>query len=264
MKLYPSRLRGEITIQPSKSYLHRMIIMSALSGKRVEINNVNYSQDVLATLLALKAMGLCDYEKKESSVIIKKGRKNPSKVIDCNESGSTLRFLIALGLAMDKELTFIGRGRLMERPLNVYESLCKEKGWDFALNDKVLKIKGSLKAGDYIIRGDVSSQFISGLMMALSKIQGNSTITVTGKMESVGYIDITLEVLRLFGVKAGRNDNIISITGGIAPPKTVTVQGDWSHGANYACIGGKNGGLVLKGLESSSAQRDSSIIDILR
>lgn len=264
MKILPGTLNGEIVIQPSKSYLHRMIIMAALSEKAVDIENVNYSDDVLATLNALSTMGLCTYEKGERSVTIKSGDGILKGEVECNESGSTLRFLIALGLTMNKEIIFTGKGRLMERPLNIYEDLCKEKDWIFEKEGCRLKIKGNMTSGHYSLAGNVSSQFISGLMMALGTYTNESVIEITGKVESIGYIDITAEVMKKFGVSVERCGNVIKIYGGITPPKKVYVEGDWSHAANYLCVGAAIGGLTLKGLNTASAQKDSSILALLK
>lgn len=264
MKIMPSKLSGEIRIQPSKSYLHRMIIMAALSKRKVEIHNVNYSDDINATLSALKTMGLADYICKDNSVVISKGDGEIKGIVDCNESGSTLRFLIALGLTMDKDIVFTGRGRLMERPQEVYKDLCQSRGYTFENTGDYLKVKGNLKAGSFSIQGDVSSQFISGLMMALSAYDGESEIVVTGKAESVGYIDITIEVMNMFGVMAKRDRNRIYVNGSIAAPSEVTAQGDWSHAANYACACAKSGGLVLRGLVLNSPQKDCTVVDILK
>lgn len=264
MKINPERLEGTIYLQPSKSYLHRIIIMSALSKRTVRIDNVNYSEDIKATLGALNTMGIAKYERNKSSLLISPGDGKIKGEIDCGESGSTLRFLIALGLTMDRELVFTGHGRLMERPQNVYSELCASLGFLFKQQGDKLKIRGNLEAGEYSLPGNVSSQFISGLLMALSKIDGKSSLNITGKLESSGYVDITCDVLKTFGIYVDRAENKVSVKGGISAPDTIRAQGDWSHAANFACMAAKSGGITLKGLDVKSLQKDRQVIDILK
>lgn len=263
MRIIPNKLNGEILIQPSKSYLHRMLIMAGLSGETVTVRNVNRSDDVLATLNALLMMGIAGYEFSDNSVTISKGDGIIKGKVDCNESGSTLRFLIGVALSMGKEITFVGRGRLLERPQSVYEDLCAENGFAFAHNSSSITVNGKLESGVYRLAGDVSSQFITGLLMGLSCIRGQSAIEIIGNMESVGYIDITIEVMRTFGVNVHRYGNTISICGGIFAPKEVFAQSDWSHGANFAVMGALCGDITVKGLLRHSLQRDCAVIDLL-
>lgn len=264
MKIFPNKLRGEIYIQPSKSYLHRMMIMAALSRQPVEISNVNYSEDIKATLSALEAIGLANYECREDRVKISPGRGNVEAVADCGESGSTLRFLIGVCLTLGKEVVFTGHGRLMERPQNVYAQLCEEHGFSFKRQEDRLSLCGKLSSGSYSMAGNVSSQFISGLIMALSAVEGSSRVDITGEIESAGYLDITLEVMQQFGVDVSMEGKRIYVRGGINAPRTVEAPGDWSHGANFACMGAKSGGVTITGLNALSNQRDRYVIDILR
>lgn len=262
MKILPKRLSGEIMIQPSKSYLHRMLIMAALSGQVVEIRNVNYSEDIKATLSALSMMGLAEHEKGKDSVTVIPGDGRIKGTVDCGESGSTLRFLIGVALTLGREVVFTGRGRLMERPQTVYEDLCYKYGFTFERDGDMLRVCGRLQEGDYSIAGNISSQFASGLLMALSTIGGK--LEIIGTIESAGYIDITLEVMRKFGTHIHTFGNTFSVERGIIAPKEVTAQGDWSHATNFVCMGAKYGGITIKGLDNHSNQRDKAGVIILR
>lgn len=264
MLIHPSRVSGQILIQPSKSYLHRLIICAALSGAKCTIHNVNASEDISATLSALYTMGLCTYKATRNDLVISKGDGRVKGDVDCGESGSTLRFLIGVALTLNEEVTFVGHGRLMERPQSVYEELCKKHNFTFKADNHSITVKGQLKAGPYSLRGGVSSQFITGLCLGLAKTGGKSTIEVTDNLESAGYVDVTLDVLDAFGVNVGIKDNTICVDGRVQHREEIYCPGDWSHAANFACMGAALGGVSLKGLDYPSLQRDSHIISILQ
>lgn len=261
MKIYPSKPAGEITIQPSKSYLHRMLIMSALSGQVVEIHNVNYSDDIKATINALSMMGLAECERERDSLVVIPGDGRIKGTVDCGESGSTLRFLVAVALTLGREVVFTGRGRLMERPLGVYEELCEKEGFVFDREGDMLRVCGKLRDDLYTITGNISSQFASGMLMALSTTGG--ILEIRGSIESMGYIDMTMEVMKRFGVNIKTFGNRFNVHMGIKAPKSVTAQGDWSHGANFFCMGARDGNITIKGLDPNSNQRDKAVAVIL-
>lgn len=264
MLIHPSRVSGEILIQPSKSYLHRLIICAALSGGDCTVHNVNASEDISATLSSLYTMGLCTYKATRNDLVISPGDGRIKGAIDCGESGSTLRFLIGIALTLGEEVTFTGHGRLLQRPQSVYEELCKKHSFLFKADDRSVTVKGQLKAGAYCLKGGVSSQFITGLCLGLAMTGGKSTIEITGNLESAGYVDVTLDVLGAFGVNVGMKNNTICVDGRVQPRDEVYCPGDWSHAANFACMGAVSGGVALKGLDYPSLQRDSYIISILQ
>ena len=261
-----SLLSGEITIQPSKSYLHRLIILSGLMGKTIKIKNVNYSDDINATLDCMKNLGLIDYVKNSDSIDILKGNGQLNGTLNCNESGSTLRFMIPLALTMGESVTLCGKTSLMNRPLGLYENLCKDKGFEFTRNGDTLTVNGNLNDTEYTLPCDVSSQFITGILLSMVKNRTCGKITLSGKIESRGYIEITLDVMNMFGIRTSFVDNVIVIEeiNDTYMGEEIFCQGDWSHAGFYACYGALNGGVTLKGLNLDSKQGDSKILSVLK
>ena len=198
---------GRVTAPPSKSMAHRYLICAALSPESV-IEGVGFSEDIKATLSCLEALG-ANVEINGNTVRI--GGIAIDKVIKsdklfCNESGSTLRFLIPLCLLFNREITLSGSKRLMERSLSVYEDICAAVGLEFRQTQDSVTVKGRLKAGKYSVRGDVSSQFRSGLMFALPLLPDDSVIDITGALESGSYLGMTVKALADFGVRISRTD----------------------------------------------------------
>ena len=196
----PCSLKGSIDAPPSKSMAHRYLIGAALSGKTCRISGFDYSEDILASMDCLKALG-ARIAVQGDCVTIDPDRfmtaENP--VLSCRESGSTLRFFIPLALCLGREVTLRGSRRLFERPLEIYEALCREKGFAFAKTEDTLTLCGKLSSGHYAIRGDVSSQFITGLVFALIYLGGDSEIEIVPPFESRSYVNLTLSALRSFG-----------------------------------------------------------------
>lgn len=194
---------GAVTAPPSKSVLHRMLICAALSKEQSTIENAYYSEDILATLDCLEQMG-AKVERKRSAVKI--GGLDPRRVpegcvLPCRESGSTLRFLVPLSLLCGKRVTFTGSEKLFSRPLGVYEEIAKNEGFLFEKGERSLTVCGKLPSGEYRVAGNVSSQFITGLLFALP-FCGESKIQLTTELQSKSYVDITLSVMKKFGVSA--------------------------------------------------------------
>ncbi len=187
--IVPSVARGMVTAPPSKSLAHRALICGALTDGST-ISNVAYSQDIEATLRCLEAMGAV-VDRREDSVRI--GGLNPfaipeGAVLDCGESGSALRFLLPLCLMSSHPVVLTGRQRLMVRPLEIYEQICREQGLCFERAGNRITVCGPLRAGEYAIAGNISSQFITGLLMALPLLAEDSSLQVTGALESASYI----------------------------------------------------------------------------
>ena len=255
-----SYLSGEAYVPASKSMAHRLLICAGLSNGTSIIKKVTFSEDILATLDCLSVMG-AEYEINENTVKIK-GVGNiiqdGEKEFDCRESGSTLRFFIPLMLLSDKNQTFRGKGRLMERPQSVYEDICKEKGLRFDFADNKITVCGKLTGGHYYVRGDISSQFITGLLFALSKCENDSFIHITTPLESRSYIDMTFYALSLFSVSCSFIDeNTICIKGNQDYIfRDITVEGDYSASAFLEALNYLGGKIIINGLNEKSFQGD--------
>ncbi len=258
VRIEKSIAKGVIEAPPSKSVAHRALICGALS-ESAEIRNLAYSKDIQATIDCLKNMGAY-VEKKGDSVKIggldSKSTKENVEVF-CNESGSTLRFLIPLALLFGKKMTFCGSERLFERPLSVYEDICNKQGIFFDKKIDSVTVYGKLTAGEYAVPGDISSQFITGLLFVLPLLENDSILTVTGKFESVSYIDLTLQAMLFFGVEISRKDNVFFIKGGQKyKAGTYNVEGDCSNAAFLEAFNLLGGSVEVEGTTPDTLQGD--------
>lgn len=266
VRIFPSKVRGKVVAPPSKSMAHRALICAALSNESA-VKNIAMSQDIKATLGCLEALG-AEVEKSDDKIKI--GSLNPFNVKEgtelyCKESGSTLRFMLPLCMLSGKKIKLTGSKRLFERPLSIYEEICKKQGISFEKNEDSVTVCGALKSGDYSVRGDVSSQFISGLLFALPLVKGNSTLTVTGKFESASYVDLTLSTLKSFGIKIKRRDNTFYIMGSQKYKKcTYRVEGDYSNAAFLDAFNLLGGAVKISGLKRNSLQGDKVYKSIYR
>lgn len=258
VEITPSVACGRVTAPPSKSMAHRLLLCGALSEESA-VHNVAYSADIDATLGCLTALG-AKTERGERTVTL--GGLDLSAVLPgtelfCNESGSTLRFLLPLCMLCGVPITVRGSRRLFERPLGVYETLAKEQGIRFERREDSVTVCGRLKSGDYCVPGDISSQFITGLLYALPLLEGESTLTVTGRFESASYIDLTLDALSLFGVEIRREENIFYIRGGQRPQnRCQTVEGDCSNAAFLEALNLLGGAVEVGGISPTTKQGD--------
>ncbi len=254
-----SPANGRVKAPPSKSMAHRYLICGALSGSS-RIDGIAFSKDIEATLDCLKALGA---EIKIDGNAVQLGGIDPAKGVAshrlfCNESGSTLRFLIPLCLIFDQEITLWGSERLFSRSLSVYEELCLEQGIKFIKTKNSVTLKGKLQSGKYSVRGDVSSQFISGLMFALHQLEGDSIIDITGAVESGSYLGLTVKALADFGVRVSRVDErTIYIKGSQhCKKRRLAVEGDYSNAAFFEALNLLGGNVVVTGLSDKSVQGD--------
>ena len=262
----PTLLKGTITPPPSKSQAHRLLIAAALSGGVSTLRHVALSQDIAATLSCLRAMGAGAAEREGALELHGLGNSipqaGPSPLLDCGESGSTLRFLIPVALLVCGEARFTGRGRLMERPLGPYFRLFDEKGISYGLEDGVLTVKGRLEPGEYRLPGDVSSQFFSGLLFALPLLEGDSLLASTTRLESVGYVNMTRQVLEHFGVETKWTREGILIPGNQRyRPAELIVEADWSQAAFWYAAAGTGSDVTVTGMDEHSIQGDRVILD---
>ena len=260
VKIAKGIARGRITAPPSKSMAHRYLICGALGEGKSVISGIDFSDDVKATLDCLKLLG-ASVTANESNVTI--GGLNPEKIKDglqlfCNESGSTLRFLIPLCLLTGKAITLIGSERLFSRSLKVYEDICKNQEIRFEEHGGGVTLCGKLKGGEYFLPGDVSSQFISGLLFVLPLLPSDSAIHITGPLESGSYLDLTVNALEQFGITVDRpNEKTFIIKGGQRyVSQKIRAPGDYSNAAFFECLNFAGGNVKIDGLNPQSAQGD--------
>ncbi len=239
----PTKLSGAITPPPSKSQAHRLLIAAYLAGGAHLVKNLAESQDILATRACMEQLSA-------------HGGGLPH--LDCGESGSTLRFLIPVALALRGGGVFTGRGRLMERPQEPYLALFREKGIAYWQEGGVLTVQGSLTPGIYTLPGNVSSQFITGLLYALPLLAGDSEICLTTPLESAGYVDMTMDALRQFGVEAGYDgERRFTIPGGQAYTSCpCAVEPDWSQAGFWYAARGIGNAVETLGMNPDSCQGD--------
>lgn len=255
----PSTANGRIYAPPSKSMAHRNLICAALSSGST-VKRIDYSDDIKATLTSLAALG-ADVKMDGSTVYIGGldpfNPKFPEKLY-CHESGSTLRFLVPLCLLSGKKTVLSGKERLFERPLSIYENICREQGIYFDAQKNSLTVKGVLNNGRYAVAGNVSSQFISGLLFALPLLPNDSTIDITGALESASYIKLTLKALGDFGVRVTRTDETTFYIPGSQrfKPREIAVEGDYSNAAFLESFNLFGGNVMVEGLSPDSFQGD--------
>lgn len=260
------RATGKITAPPSKSMAHRSLICGSFSGGSV-IGGVHISKDIEATLACLEGLG-ARVERNGDKITI--GgldiSKSPrQKSIFANESGSTLRFLIPICLLFGEEITIGGTKRLFERSLEIYEDMCRQRGLGFEVSECGLKVRGPLKSGTFCVRGDVSSQFISGLLFALPLCSGDSVIKIEGELESASYIDLTLGALRDFGISVECPDRKTFMIKGNQQyiSNNTAVEGDYSNAAFFEALNYIGGNVEIDGLNPDSMQGDRVYKELL-
>ncbi len=249
--------KGSVVAPPSKSMAHRHLICAALSCGTSVIHNVSLSKDIEATIGGLRALG-AEITVSGNDVRVRGIEKiNPSPEIYCNESGSTLRFLLPLCLLGEGKSILLGSERLMERPQTVYEEICSSQGIGFSKTPYSINLCGKLKSGRYSVKGNISSQFISGLLFALPKLMAESVVTVTTPLESLPYIEMTLQALKTFGVDIEFKNNTFVIPENCEfKPCEITVEGDYSNAAFFDAMNILGGEVEVTGLEIESLQGD--------
>ena len=262
------RIGGTLAAPPSKSMAHRAVLCAALAKGCSHIEHLEFSKDVSATLGAVAQLCADVTEGADSACITGLGGfKALNGPIDCCESGSTLRFLIPLASLTGQTVTFTGRGRLMERPQLVYKTLWYGRGrFERDPDAGTLIVEGAVQPGSYALVGNVSSQFISGLLFALPLLDKDSIITIMPPVESRSYIELTRAVQAEFGVTSSWKDaDTLVVPGGQHyQPCDYTVEGDYSQAAFAAVLGALRGGVTVTGLSSWTLQGDAAILDVLR
>lgn len=260
VKILPSKTSGEVSAPPSKSFAHRYLIGSVLSCGKCVIKNIADSDDISATLSCIEQLGGSVTKDGNIVTVIPTNEKQiENAVFDCKESGSTLRFFIPVVLATGaKNCMFLGSERLLARGIKEYEKLFENSDIIIKSDEKSIEVNGTLSAGNYEISGEVSSQYTTGMLFALSRLSGKSTLKITGNAESRAYVDMTIKVLKDFGADIAEPEkNFFEINGkGRLSPGEFTVEGDWSNAAFLIALSRLVGTISVSGLNENSVQGD--------
>ena len=262
----PCRLAGTIDAPPSKSMAHRYLIGAALSGNVCSISGVDYSEDVLASMDCLKALGATVTTQNDTVTVDPGGFMGADHpILECRESGSTLRFFLPLALCLGRPVTLRGSQRLLERPMGIYEDLCREQGFLFQRNSDSITVCGKLKSGNYVLTGNVSSQFITGMLFALLYLGGDSVIQILPPFESRPYIDLTLSALQSFGAHAAFADAYtIVVKKSRLQAWSGRIEGDYSNAAFLDAFNYLGSKICIGNLNPDSLQGDRVYQDYFR
>ncbi len=265
VRVMPTVFHGEVTLPPSKSDVHRAILCAALSKGKSVISPVDLSQDISATIDCAKALG-AEITVEGNTAYVDGTNLFSSKeaVLNCRESGSTLRFFIPVAAVGGVNTTFIGKGRLPQRPIGIYLDCLPKAGVQCITQGGLpLEINGKLQSGEFTVPGDVSSQFITGLLLALPLTDEDSKIVLSSSLESVGYINMTIRTMAKFGIKVEVTDYGYFIKGGQSyKPCNYICEGDWSQAGFFMAAGALGGNVTLKGLRTDSIQGDKACMEI--
>lgn len=263
----PSLFSGEVTLPPSKSDVHRAILCASLSKGKSVISPVDLSQDISATIDCARALG-AEITLQGNTAYVDGTNLfcNKTAVLDCRESGSTLRFFIPVAGVGGVNTTFIGKGRLPQRPIGIYLDCLPKAGVQCKTEGGLpLEISGQLQSGEFTVPGNVSSQFITGLLLALPLTGNDSKIILSSALESVGYINMTIRTMAQFGVIVEKTDYGYFIQGGQEyKPCNYICEGDWSQAAFFMAAGALGGEVTLKGLRTDSIQGDKECLEIYK
>ena len=267
VKIYPSKVHGTVAIPSSKSMAHRALICASLAKGCSTLSGITPSKDIEATISCMQALG-AKIEQVEDNYIVH-GTNLQVQVqnilCDCHESGSTLRFLIPVASLTNQKVTFIGQGRLMKRPMDIYQTLFDQQNLSFIQEEDHIEIQGALKENHYTIPGNVSSQFISGLLFTLPLLPKESTITIQEPFESKSYVDLTLQMLKNFGITIYQKGNTYSIPGSQHyQAKNVHVEGDYSQMAFFGVLASLQSELTITNMDPDSMQGDKAILQQLQ
>lgn len=257
-------LHGTIPAIASKSMAHRLLICASLSNEPCEICCETLSDDISATVKCLRALG-AEISYTGGKFYVNGGASPDTVALDCGESGSTLRFLLPVVCALGIRAKLVRRGRLSVRPMNVLTDELISHGAHISEDGETMFVGGTLQSGEYTLRADVSSQYISGLMFALPLCRGNSKIRLTGSKESASYIGMTLSALRDFGIVINETENGYDIPGSqrYTSPVKASVEGDWSGASFWLCAANLGAPVTVTGLLQNSLQGDRAVCECL-
>lgn len=260
LRINKGKASGKMPAPPSKSMAHRYLICSGLAEGESVISGIDKSEDVLATIDCLRAIG-ARVEFRGDDVVVNGAfpvTTSPDKKLYCRESGSTQRFFVPICLTSGSPSIIEGKQSLFKRPLGVYEKICLEQGITFTQGDESLYLDGKLKSGEYKVKGNISSQFISGLLFALPLLKGDSTISIIPPIESRPYINLTVSALEKFGVNVKWLDDKTIFIKGSQKYKACScaVEGDYSNSAFFAALNSLGSDIQISGLDENSLQGD--------
>lgn len=266
--ILPGKAAGTVAAPPSKSVAHRLLICAGLANGTSRISGLDCNEDILATIDCLRALGVsCTLEGNTATVVGADLHKAaPTQALCCRESGSTLRFFIPLALLCGQTVSLTGTEKLLSRPLDVYRQLCEENRFVFQHKGRELQVKGNLTGGTFRVPGDISSQFITGLLFALPLTERDSCIQITTPLESRSYIDLTLQALHAFGVQAQWQDSRTILIPGRQQYRAgdMTVEGDYSGAAFYGAMNALGADIAIEGLSPDSLQGDKVYVRHLK
>lgn len=265
VKITPSQLQGTLSIPSSKSMAHRALICASLANGKSTITGVTSSKDIEATISCMRALG-AEIQVLEDKIIVEGHRSLPQDIVcDCHESGSTIRFLIPVASLTNRPVTFIGQGRLMQRPMSIYEDIFKNQELKYTQDDTGIHIQGSIQAQEYELPGNVSSQFISGLLFSLPLLKEDSVLHIQEPYESRSYVNLTLQMLSKFGITILEEGNTYRIPGNQCYRcQDIHVEGDYSQMAFFATLASLQGKLDIANMDPDSKQGDKVILEILK
>lgn len=267
----PSHLSGTVDAIPSKSHVHRLLIAAAIADAPCTVECPYLSEDTEATARCLNALGAkVNFNGNGFDVTpVSRDGKAISKpddtvVLDCGESGSTLRFLLPVACALGINARFTGKGRLPERPLGGLKETLQSAGIKFSSDRLPFTVSGKLSGNMFKVPADVSSQYVSGMLFALAALESPCTLVTSGKAVSSGYTEMTVDTLRTFGADINEENGVYRFGGGrLHSPQTVCVEGDWSNAAFMIAAGVLGGDVSVRGLNRDSKQKDKAVFDLL-
>ena len=263
----PGARCGSVRIPSSKSQAHRLLILAALGKRPAALQIRGISEDIAATINCLRALGAKIRQDGETVFVTPLEAVCSPCVLPCGESGSTLRFLLPVVSALGAEATFLRQGRLPERPLAPLDDALKKHGVHLAEDGEKLFVSGQLQPGAYRLPGNVSSQFFTGLLLALPLLWAESTLEIEGTLESAPYVEMTEQALALANISVSKETKVYKIGGNQSAflPEKCVVEGDWSNAAFFLCAGAlSEEGVTVRGLRMDSAQGDRAVLDVLR
>ena len=262
IKIIPSPLVGEVNIPPSKSAAHRALICASLSEGTSRVEPYCTSKDIKATAACLRCLGM-KIEEDEKGYTVGRGETQKSKTLNFNESGSTARFLLPVAAALDADITAVGEGRLPERPMKVLCDLFRQHGVEASSDNLPITLSGKMTSGEFALPGNISSQYISGLMLAAPLLDGDAEIIPTTALESVGYIDMTIDAMKHQGVLVEETTKGWKISAEERyKPRDIKIEGDWSQAAFFMSAAAIGGDIKIRGLDFTSRQGDMAALDV--